>query len=55
MDGATHLRPVGAAVARHVAHDLREVARVLDDVDVAEHLEIRELGDDGRHLDVGRV
>ena len=40
----THLRAICAAVTRDVTHDLREIFRVLDDVHMAKHLEVRELG-----------
>ncbi len=45
----THLWPVRASVSRHVPHDLRKILRILDDVDVTEHLQVRELGDDAGH------
>lgn len=42
----THLGTIRAPVSRHVAHDLREILRVFDDVDVPEHLEVGKFGRD---------
>jgi hypothetical protein len=41
--GAALFRSERAAVARGVADDLGKILRVLDDVDVANHLEVREV------------
>ena len=36
----THLRAIRTAVPRDIAHDLREVFRILNDVHVAQHLQV---------------
>lgn len=41
---------VRASVACHIADNLRQVLSVFDDVDVPQHLQIRELGRDTADL-----
>ena len=49
----TNLWTVCTAVASHVSDDLREVFCILDNVDVPEHVEVRNLGGDARNAGRG--